>query len=235
MSGERPPHALHRRDLLIGAGALALLPIPIACAQESGKERAAARAPGRLIAGDACPVTPRQTEGPFYFDPRLVRQDIREGRPGVPLRLRLQIVDAADCAPSRQARVDIWHCDAGGTYSGYDRERSSGETYLRGTQVADAGGIAEFHTLYPGWYQGRAPHIHLKAWLADGRELTSQLYFPDALSDQLYAQGPYTRGGGGRLRNEEDGIFRRLDGRAPIATMARAAQGYDGAIVIAIS
>lgn len=234
MSHEASRHTLHRRDLLVGAGALALLPVPIACAQESGTERAAARAPGRLIAGDTCPVTPRQTEGPFYFDPRLVRQDVREGRPGVPLRLRLQIVDAADCAPSRQSRVDIWHCDASGIYSGYDRERSAGETFLRGTQFADASGIAEFRTLYPGWYEGRAPHIHVKAWLPDGRDLTSQLYFPDALSDQLYAQRPYAGRGGRRLRNADDGIFRRADGSAPLATMALRGDGYEGAIVIAL-
>lgn len=224
---------IHRRELLVGAGALALLPSATACA-EQGDERAAARAPGRLIAGDSCPVTPRQTEGPFYFDPRLVRQDIREGRPGAPLRLRLQVVAAADCAPSARARVDVWHCDAAGTYSGYEGERSAGETFLRGTQFADAAGVAEFHTLYPGWYEGRAPHIHLKAWLADGRELTSQLYFPEALSDQVYGGTPYAGRGSRRLRNEEDGIFRRLEGRAPIATMAQRGEGYEGALVIAV-
>ena len=225
---------IHRRQLLIGAGAALLAPVPIACARQRAKDQPAARAPGRLIAGDSCPVTPEQTEGPFYFDPRLVRQDIKEGRPGVPLRLRLQIVAAADCAPAARARVDIWHCDAAGTYSGYDRERSGGQAFLRGTQFADASGVASFETLYPGWYEGRAPHVHVKAWLGDGRELTSQLYFPDALSDQIYAQGIYAGRGERRMRNEEDGIFRRLDGDAPLAAMARRGDGYDGAIVIAL-
>ena len=219
---------IRRRELLIGAGALALGPIA-ACA----RQRPAARSAG-LIAGDTCPATPRQTEGPFYFDPRLVRQDLSEGRPGVPLRLRLQIVDAADCAPYRRARVDVWHCDATGAYSGYERERSRGETFLRGTQFADASGVAEFHTLYPGWYEGRAPHIHVKAWMPDGREVTSQLYFPDALSDAVYGQGAYAGRSGRRQRNGDDGIFRRAGGDVPMAEVARAGDGYDGAIVIAL-
>ncbi|HYD39150.1 MAG TPA: intradiol ring-cleavage dioxygenase, partial [Allosphingosinicella sp.] len=172
-----------RREVVAGIGMAALVPL-LACARRP----AAAAAPGKLIAGDTCPLTPRQTEGPFYFDPRLVRRDIREGRPGVPLRLRLQVVVAADCAPVAGARVDIWHCDAAGAYSGYDSERTAGQAWLRGTQIADAEGVVAFDTLYPGWYPGRAPHVHFKAWLPEGRgEVTSQLYFPDALSDAVYA------------------------------------------------
>ena len=227
-------HMIRRRELLAGAGAFGLVVPILACAREPG---AAARSP-RLIAGATCPATPRQTEGPFYFDPDLVRRDIAEGRPGAPLRLRLQVVAAADCAPSRGARVDIWHCDADGVYSGYERERSTGETFLRGTQFADADGVAEFATIYPGWYGGRAPHVHVKAWLDGGRELTSQIYFPDALSEQVYALAAYAeRDARRRLRNADDGIFSRLGGRAPIAETARAGGGggYDAAIVIALS
>ena len=95
-------------------------------------------------------------------------------------------------------------------------------------------GVAAFDTLYPGWYEGRAPHIHVKAWLADGRELTSQLYFPDALSDAVYGQGPYAGRAGRRQRNGDDGIFRRAGGDVPMTQVARAGGGYDGAIVIAL-
>ncbi|HEY5712103.1 MAG TPA: intradiol ring-cleavage dioxygenase [Allosphingosinicella sp.] len=231
MSGN-PRAIIDRRELLAGAGALGLAAIPIAsCA----KQPVAAATSARLIAGTACPVTPRQTQGPFYFDPRLVRQDLAEGKPGVPLVLRLQIVEAGACAPVPRARVDLWHCDASGVYSGYDSERSNGQRWLRGTQFADADGVVAFRTLYPGWYEGRAPHIHVKAMLPDGRELVSQLYFPDALSDQLYAEGVYAGRAGRRLRNREDGIFRELDGQAPIAEIARVAQGLAGAIVIALA
>ena len=222
-----------RRGLVLGAGAFGLT-VPLlagACA----RRRPAASGKGRLIAGDTCPVTPSQTEGPFYFDPKLVRPAIAEGRPGVPLRLRLQIVDAADCGALARARVDIWHCDSAGQYSGYDSERSAGESFLRGTQFADAEGIVSFSTIYPGWYGGRAAHIHCKAWAGDGREVTSQIYFPDALSDVVYGQAAYAeRDGARRLRNGDDGIFRRA-GAAMLAETRPAADGYDGAIVIALT
>jgi protocatechuate 3,4-dioxygenase beta subunit len=222
-----------RRDLVLGSAAVGLASLPIlACARQGP----AAPARGRLIAGETCPATPAQTEGPFYFDPRLVRQDIAEGRPGVPLRLRLQIVDAEACAPLRGARVDLWHCDAAGTYSGYDGEGSAGETFLRGTQFADADGIVSFATVYPGWYQGRATHIHCKAWTDAGREVTSQAYFPDELSDAVYQGGAYARRGGRRLLNRDDGIFRRAGGgEATLIEVRRTAEGYDGAIVVALA
>ncbi len=219
---------LFGRREIVAAGAV-LLPFA-ACAQQREPSRAAAR----LIAGETCPATPRQTEGPFYFDPRLARADIAEGRPGVPLRLRLQVVDADGCVPGPGARVDVWHCDASGAYSGYEREGSAGETFMRGTQTADGDGVVAFRTVYPGWYAGRAPHIHLKAWLSGGREITSQLYFPDELSDLLYADGAYGGRAGRRLRNGDDGIFRRAGANSPIAQVCRTPGTIDAALVIAL-
>ncbi|HEX6375744.1 MAG TPA: intradiol ring-cleavage dioxygenase [Allosphingosinicella sp.] len=220
-----------RREMTAGMGMAALAPL-LACAREPQAAAAAGR--GRLIAGDACPLTPQQTEGPFYFDPRLVRQDIREGRPGVRLRLRLQVVGAADCAPAEGARVDLWHCDAAGVYSGYDRENSAGEAWLRGTQLADVDGVVAFETLYPGWYEGRATHIHCKARTEDGREIVSQIYFPDELSARIHADSAYRGRDGRRVRNDEDGIFRRAGGAVPLAELVRSAAGYDGAVVLAL-
>ena len=231
MSRDPMKTPIDRRRLLRGAGLLGLSSLPIiACA----KEPVPAATSTRLIAGTTCPVTPEQTEGPFYFDPALVRQDITEGKTGVPLRVRLQIVDAAGCAPSRRARVDIWSCDAAGVYSGYDEERSAGQRWLRGTQYADEEGVATFRTLYPGWYEGRAPHIHVKAWLPDGREVTSQLYFPDAVSDAVYREGAYTGRRGHHMRNGDDWIFQRAGAGVPLARPMRSADGYEGAIVIAL-
>ncbi|HST36527.1 MAG TPA: intradiol ring-cleavage dioxygenase [Allosphingosinicella sp.] len=221
---------IRRRDLLIGGLGLAAMPLA-ACAKERGP---AARSTD-LIAGNSCPVTPEQTEGPFYFDPQMVRADITEGKAGTPLALRLQIVDAAACVPQQRARVDIWHCDADGVYSGYDRERSAGQRWFRGTQFADARGVAAFRTVYPGWYEGRAPHIHVKAWLGDGRELTSQLYFPDTLSDSVYGQGAYAGHPGRHMRNSDDGIFRDAGGEVPMTQISRSANGYDGAIVMTLA
>jgi len=150
------------------------------------------------------------------------------------LRLRLQVVGAADCAPSELTRVDVWHCDSAGAYSGYAGERTAGEAWLRGTQMTDAQGLVTFETLYPGWYEGRAIHIHCKAWTADRREIASQIYFPDDLSDRIHAGSPYSGHGGRRVRNGEDAIFRSAGGTVPLAQVVRSAAGYDGAVVLAL-
>ena len=102
-----------RQALAFGASAGAvLLPQQVL----SAAAPAAPLVPGNL----ACVLTPELEEGPYYFDPKLQRSDIREGHGGAPLRLILQIVDAGDCAPLAGARVDVWHCDAHGFYSGYE-------------------------------------------------------------------------------------------------------------------
>src|SRR5688572_8498891 len=120
----------------------------------------------------SCVLTPQTGEGPFYFDPELVRSDITEGQAGVPLVLDIRVVTANDCAPIAKARVDVWHSDARGLYSGYSdqwgsgssRRSVAGKTFLRGTQFADAEGRVSFRTIYPSWYRGRTPHIHFKVF-----------------------------------------------------------------------
>lgn len=136
-----------------------------------------------------CVLTPEAVQGPFYFDPNLVRADISEGKQGAALKLTLQVVNATDCAKLTQARVDVWQADGLGAYSGYsDQETGStlGETFLRGTQFTDADGQANFQTIYPGWYPGRTPHIHFKVFLDAKTLVTGQLYFPDAVTDRIY-------------------------------------------------
>jgi len=158
------------------------------------------------------PLTPQVTEGPFYFDPGLVRSEIAEGRPGVPLEVRIRVVDAKG-APLAGFRVDLWHCDADGLYSGYDRQGPSratnlrGRTFLRGTVASDADGVAVFRTIYPGWYAGRTTHIHLKIFNGQRTILTSQLFLPDALSEYLFTQVPaYHRDTLRDTLNRRDGI-----------------------------
>jgi protocatechuate 3,4-dioxygenase beta subunit len=187
----------------------------------------------RLITGaDVCVITPETTEGPFYFDPALVRADITEGRPGLPVRLRLQVVDEA-CFPIRDARVDVWHCDAEGAYSGYDN-KDPRETFMRGTQLTGLDGVAEFATIYPGWYPGRTPHIHFKVFLDETTLLTGQLFFPDDVSDQVYASAaPYKARTGGRTVNSTDGIAARA-GTASVAEVSAIANGYDVAMIISV-
>lgn len=160
----------------------------------------AASASTALLMPDAqvCVLTPETTEGPFYFDPDLDRSDITEGRDGLPLAVRLQVVDQ-QCRPIAGARVDIWHADARGIYSGYsgqgdDRSLdTTGQKFLRGIRTTDASGIVEFRTIYPGWYRGRTAHIHFKVIVDDSDVLAGQIFFPDDLSEHVYTtRVPYT-------------------------------------------
>ncbi|WP_292024418.1 intradiol ring-cleavage dioxygenase [Maritimibacter sp. UBA3975] len=193
-----------------------------------------------LISPNVCMVMPETTAGPFYFDPDLERRDITEDRTGEALDLAIQVVDA-ECAPVTGARVDVWHCDALGNYSGYARQGSdgandtSGETFLRGTQMADARGVARFSTIYPGWYRGRATHIHYLIHLDERTVLTSQVFFPDALSNYLYmAVEPYsTRDAARDTSNRQDRIARSV-GAGGFAAVREQSKGYEAQIVVGI-
>ncbi|MDQ6727180.1 MAG: intradiol ring-cleavage dioxygenase [Actinomycetota bacterium] len=157
------------------------------------------------VAPATCVLTPEMTEGPYYIAGETIRADVTDGKPGVPLALTLVVLDATTCSPIPGATVEIWHADAGGVYSGFGSGASS-RTFLRGVQIADAGGKVTFKTIYPGWYQGRATHIHLKA-LVDGTTHTSQLFFPEAANSAVYAVAPYSTHTGTRTLNAQDGIF----------------------------
>lgn len=203
------PLVTSRRSLFaaLGAGAAGLLP------------RAAISASGAGGEAEVCVLTPQSIEGPFYQDPRLVRADIAESRAGVPLRLRLRVVEAGSCQPVAGVRVDVWHCDAQGLYSGYPGQGdsravdTSGQTFLRGSQTTDAAGWVSFDTIYPGWYAGRATHIHVKAFLDARTMLTGQIYFPDALNEFLYTQVPAYQGRRAErfIVNANDGIANEED------------------------
>lgn len=194
-----------------------------------------------LLMPDAgiCTIMPQATEGPFYFDPGLERQDITEGKQGVELRVRLQAVDAA-CRPLPAARVDIWHCDALGHYSGYpgqgdDDIDTTGEKFLRGVQRTDTDGIASFKTIYPGWYRGRTTHIHFKVFPNENSVMTGQLYFPDALSESLYASGvPYRNRAAKRdTFNDGDRLARRA-GPGAQAVLREILPAYEALLVVAV-
>ncbi len=169
-----------------------------------------------------CIVRPEQTEGPYFVDERLHRSDIRadptieQARPGTPLALTFQVMGlhGGECRPISEARVDIWQCDAEGVYSDVEDPgfNTLGQKFLRGYQVTNAQGEARFLTIYPGWYPIRTVHIHFKVRTAAiaGRsfEFTSQLYFPDELTDRVHTALPYASKGQRRVRNPHDFIFR---------------------------
>jgi protocatechuate 3,4-dioxygenase beta subunit len=202
---------------------------------------------GTETASTTCVVRPEQTEGPYYVDTGLARSDIREEREGVPLDLTFNVsrVDEGDvsaCGPLAGAMVDVWHCDALGEYSGVEDNAAGdfdtrGETFLRGYQLTDENGTARFTTIYPGWYQGRAVHIHFtirdSPESQQGYEFTSQLYFDDALTDEVHSQGPYADKGERDLRNGEDGIFRG-GGDELLLALTPSGEGYAATFDIAL-
>jgi protocatechuate 3,4-dioxygenase beta subunit len=178
----------------------------------------------------SCVLAPEQTEGPFFLEDQKVRRDITDGKPGVPLALRLTVVDVSTCRPIRQALVDVWHCDAAGAYSGV--QGVSG-TFLRGVQRTDAKGIALFRTIYPGWYQGRTVHIHVVVHIGGNVVHTGQLYFPDALTDTVYRRSPYSRRPNRDVRNAADSIYRN-GGRRSTLKLQRGGSGYVGSITMGV-
>ena len=173
-----------------------------------------------------CVLAPEQTAGPFYLDDQRLRRDVTEGKPGVPLTLRLEVVDASSCRPLRRAAVEIWHCDASGTYSGV---RGARGRFLRGIQRTDARGLALFRTIYPGWYPGRTPHVHVRVSLGGNVVHTGQLYFPDEVTDAVYRRPPYDRRPGRDPRNAGDSIYRN-GGRHSTLRIRRSGSGYAGSI-----
>lgn len=174
---------------------------------------------------------PEMTEGPYYIADEAIRRDITEGKPGVPLRLDLTVVDAGACTPLPGATVEIWHADAAGDYSGFG-DAAANRTFLRGGQRTGADGVATFDTIYPGWYQGRAVHIHLK--VHDGsRTHTGQLFFDDAVSEVVYEQAPYDEHGGQWVRTGQDGIYRNGGARSTVA-LRRSGATYVGALSLGV-
>ena len=181
----------------------------------------------------SCVLTPEQTEGPYYIAGEKFRRDITEGRPGVPLLLRLRVVDASTCRPIRNAAVDIWHADALGVYSGFGSGARS-RTFMRGIQRTDVKGLARFRTVYPGWYRGRTVHIHVKVHLAGNVVHTGQLYFPDPLTDKVFRRRPYSRRPRRTTRNADDFVFAQ-GGRRSMLALRKVGSAYVGAITMGVN
>jgi protocatechuate 3,4-dioxygenase beta subunit len=202
-----------------------------------------------------CVLTPEVTEGPYWIDNKLTRRDIREGKPGLPLVLAFTIVNANTCKPIKGADVEIWHCDALGNYSGYDSGSSgsgpgggpgahatptSSTRYLRGHQRSNAAGKAGFLSVFPGWYRGRTPHIHMKVHVgsADRVVHTGQVFFDEAITAAVYKQAPYSSHGPADTSHARDMIFAQAGGSRAVVRLSkrpRGARGYVGRIVIGVA
>ncbi|MEX1008609.1 MAG: intradiol ring-cleavage dioxygenase [Acidimicrobiia bacterium] len=229
--------SVSRREALGLLGAAALAAVAAACGGGSSDSAASSsrkRSTGSSgsTSGASCVLTSEMTEGPYYIDGEAVRSNITEGKPGMPLRLDLTVVDADTCQPIPGASVEVWHADATGNYSGFG-SATSNRTFLRGVQIADDDGTVTFDTLYPGWYQGRAVHIHLKAHKGGNQVHTTQLFFDENVSDAVYMTSPYNSRSGQRTTNAQDNIYADGGTQSTLA-LAKNGDGYVGTLTLGI-
>jgi protocatechuate 3,4-dioxygenase beta subunit len=219
---------LTRRESLLAAGGLvaaALLP----------EVADAASGPAGVSTGAiSCVLTPEMTEGPYYVPSEKVRRTISEGKPGLALELRLTVVNASTCKPIRNAVVDIWHADAGGVYSGAVAG-NAGTNFLRGVQRTDKNGLVLFKTIYPGWYRGRATHVHVKVYLSGNVVHTGQFFFDESISNAVYRRAPYrAHGTTADTPNASDSIYRNGGSRSMLG-LKKSGAGYVGRITMGVS
>lgn len=241
---------MKRRDLfrtLGAAGVASLLPL--------GKGKAATSAfkaiqmEALLGTSGGCILIPAETQGPYVLDlssnTSMFRQDITEGNPGTPLNLTLVLVNISDnCSPIPNARIDIWHCNKDGYYSGFANQPGYlgtqshvGETFFRGIQLTDSNGAVQFTTIYPGWYPGRVTHIHFQVFLSSVLSATSQMAFSDALTTTVYGTSPYSPHGQNSTTNSNDGVFSDTQNTQYqlLNITSNGSGGYDGTLTIGVS
>jgi protocatechuate 3,4-dioxygenase beta subunit len=208
-----------------------------------GKPGGIALGTPQAAAAGACSLDPEVTEGPYWIDNDLTRRDIREDRKGVLLKLGLTVVNASTCKAIKGADVEIWHADASGLYSGFgsspSQETTNTKRYLRGHQKSDANGKLSFLTIYPGWYRGRTPHIHVKVHVGGDTVHTGQLFFKGSISDKVYATSNYKSHGEPDTTNSDDSIYKQAGGSAALVSLKRRsstslAKGFNGSAVLAV-
>ena|SRR5687767_804638 len=165
---------------------------------------------------DECDVSPRETKGPFptKTPSQMVQSNIKSDRTGVALLINFTIIDKTNaCKPFAGIVVDIWHCDKDGNYSEYGNHPMqqvdlTAAHFLRGRQTTDGAGRVSFLSIYPGWYHGRAPHIHIEVFDRSGRSLlVTQVAFPEDVSDKVYSSSLYASRGKADTSNKRDTIF----------------------------
>jgi protocatechuate 3,4-dioxygenase beta subunit len=181
----------------------------------------------------SCVLTPELTEGPYYVSGEKLRRNITDGKKGTALELRLTVLSASTCRPIANATVEVWHCDALGVYSGAIAN-NPGTNFLRGGQKTNANGVAVIDTIYPGWYQGRAVHVHVKVHVHGNVLHTGQLFFPPAVTAAVYRNEPYrNHGTKPDTPNASDAIFRNGGDKGMLA-LTRRGTGYVAAVAMGV-
>lgn len=198
---------MKRSDFLKATGALFAL--PLAAPAEVLAQKGDVSSPNK----SNCVLVPSETAGPFPLDltdnTYYFRQDIRENREGVILRQKIRIIGNENCEPMPNVRVNIWHCDRDGNYSGYGSE--AGLTYCRGYQITDANGDCEFVTIVPGWYPGRVTHVHFQVAVSSMYSAVSQWTWPhETVVNAIEAHPDLYPAGPDPLSPSQDGVF--IDG-----------------------
>jgi protocatechuate 3,4-dioxygenase beta subunit len=187
---------------------------------------------GQAEGTGVCRLSPEQTAGPFYLEDALLRQDISDGKLGIPLKLRLEVLRLEGCQPLGDAAVEVWHCDARGAYSGVGDDKAS--RFLRGVQITDAAGLAEFRSILPGFYPGRTNHVHLRVHLGKEDIHTGQLYFPEAIIRPAMSREPYLRPGEEWTSLEQDYIYRHQQGKQSIAELLEDGEGFVARLTLVV-
>lgn len=270
MTGKQENTSITRRRAIavtggtVVAGGLAVAGHQSASADTGTGASASASASATATGGTCMQLTTSVTEGPYYLDGALVRKDITEGKSGVPLTLRLTVVDATDgCTPVSGAAVEIWHCDAWGYYSGYTTANPGGsapaeseegdsandQTYLRGYQIANANGVVKFETIFPGWYTPRTCHIHVKVHTGGRKEdgtyeggkvnHTGQLFFDDDIAESVFTLEPYSKHTGTYTELASDMVYDGGGASSGLLTLEAVhrtdpAKGYKGYLTLGI-
>lgn len=193
---------------------------------------------------EACLESPRETAGPFPTkDPsQFLAADIRGDRTGIEMSVKITIQNRNNgCRALPGALVDIWHCDRDGYYSEYGGTRMQSvnlqsDHFLRGRQKTDANGVASFTTIFPGWYRGRAPHIHVEIFDSTKSLLITQIAFPPEICDTVYTEATqfYTRGKQDTA-NETDGIFADSLNNQMASVSGSIAKGFNLSNTIVVS
>ena len=225
-----------RRTVLAALGTGVFTTGMSACGTGEEPQPAGGASPAPSRAVPQCVLAPETIEGPYYIDRRLVRSNLVEDREGLPVELDLTVLDARTCAPLPDTTVDVWHCDAFGYYSGHldldpdeapmpdpHVEPTDPSTFLRGTQFTGADGAVGFHTIYPGWYFGRAIHVHVVLHSGGERVHTGQLYFPEDMNRRVLQRPPYVEreSSAQRVPNGDDMLHQRDDGRRSTLRVTR--------------
>jgi protocatechuate 3,4-dioxygenase beta subunit len=223
-----------RQAILTIGGAGAALGFGCGGSSPTSPEATPAATTTPTTGSSACAVTPSETAGPFPSLTDLIRSDIREGTSGTTLTLTITVVNSSNnCSPVPNANVEIWQCDAAGNYSQYGSQTA--QTYLRGIQTTNGDGQVTFTTVYPGWYQGRATHIHVEVVRNGVSSKVTQIAFPESVNAAVYATGVYASRGSNPTANARDGIFADSLDSEVASVSGDATNGYTASFRVGIA